>query len=254
MDIHLYLMCCQCEALVASHLDAEAFGLHMAIGTQKHTSGNVVFVEIDPSLKSDAFKLNKIAERCAPHADGSPRKSKYISIYRALEHIPLSAFGKMYLTTRDGRVLGLGSKPYNPEAEEPGSNLYTELCPVFPRVASSLPPFRFCRFITNPDNPLHVPRIIFADNLLDREADGSLAGYLPYPNREHIADCIKALGSGENKPTKTIERNPQLIAFYRTIGRGFFAGDQTELKFYPFPSRTELESTHYLWWRSASME
>ena len=254
MDIHLYLVCYQSEALVASHLDAAAFGAHLAVGTQKHISGNVMFVEIDPSFKSDALKLNKLSSRCIPHADGAPRRSKYISIYRALEHIPLSAFGKLYMTTRDGRVLGLDSRPYDPETEEPGTNLYTELCPVFPRVASSLPPFRFCRFITNPDNPLHVPRIIFSDNLLDREEDGSLAGYLPYPNREHIVDCIRALSSSEGKPTKTIERNPQLIAFYRTVGRGFFAGDQTDLKFYPFPTRAELDDEHHLWWRSASMD
>ncbi|HMP76145.1 MAG TPA: hypothetical protein PKE12_07610 [Kiritimatiellia bacterium] len=254
MKTHLYFMCYQSEALVASHLNAAEFGAYMAVGTRKHTSGNVVFFEVDPAAAAKTLPIvADIDKRCQPHPDGSPRRSKYLSIYRVLEHLPLEALGKLYLVTRDGRVLGLDGKNYDGAKDERGPNLYTELCPVTPRVVSFLPPAGFAKFISDPANPIHVPRLFFADSLLDREADGHLAGYLPYQNPEHIADCINDVAVAE-KAAKTVERNPKLIAFYRTIRRGFFVGDQTGVKFYPFPSRDELDETHHLWWRSASLD
>ena len=46
MKIHLYMLCYRFEALVASHLDPEAFGRYMSVGTQKNTKGNVLFLEV----------------------------------------------------------------------------------------------------------------------------------------------------------------------------------------------------------------
>lgn len=254
MNTHLYLMCYRSEALVASHLPAEQFGNYMAVGTQKRTSGNVMFLEVDPSLVDDYLKLPKMLERCTPHADGSPRRSKYISVYRVLEHVPLTALGKLYCTTRDGRVLALESASYDELNEQPGPNMYVELCPIYPRVVSSLAPGAFGKFMTNPHNPVHVPRILFADCLVDRDPDGRLAGYLPYRDPAHIEDCLNQLSAGAGKKmSKTVDRNPPLAAFYRTIRRGFFLADQTGVKFYPYPSTDELDEKHHWWWRSASI-
>jgi hypothetical protein len=254
MNVHLYMMCYQGEALVASHLSAEAFGAYMAVGTQKHTAGNLIFFEIDPDVKSDYLKIDEVKAMCLPHSDGSPRRSKYASVYRVLEHLPLSAFKKLHLVTRDGRVLSLDAGSYDEAAGAKPVNLYTELAPVNPRVVSSLSPREFSTFITNPASMVHVPRIFFADSLIERESDGSLAGYLPYDNPAHIIDCVESLAKGKGKMTKTVERNPRLIAFYRTIGRGFFLGDATGMKFFPFPSRDELDEKYHLWWRSASLD
>jgi len=254
MNVHLYLLCYQGEALVASHLSAEAFGAYMAVGTQKHTSGNLLFFEIDSDVKSDYLKTSLIKERCLPHSDGSPRRSKYASIYRVLEHLPLNAYKKLHLVTRDGRVLTLDEGSYNEKADAQNVNLYTELAPVTPRVVSSLNPAEFCKFITDPANPVSVPRIFFADSLIDRDPDGRLAGYLPYANPAHIIDCIESLVQRKGKLTKTVERNPPLIAFYRTIGRGFFLGDQTGMKYFPYPSKDDLDDKYHLWWRSASLD
>lgn len=253
MNVNLYLMAYQGEALVASHLGAEAFGAYMAVGTQKHTSGNLVFFEIDKAACGDAAFVKDAERLCTLHQDGSPRRSKYLSIYRALEVVPLAALKKLHLVTRDGRVLSLEESRYDAGSEERGPNLYTELAPVTPRVVSYLPPSKFAKFITDPSTAIHVPRIFFADSLLDRDADGQLAGYLPYTNPQHIMDCIQAVAVAE-KSAKTVERNPKLIAFYRTIRRGFFVGDQSGLKFFRFPSRDELDDKHHLWWRSASLD
>jgi hypothetical protein len=250
MNIHYYMLCYRFEALVASHLEPEDFGLYMSVGTQKNTRGNVLFFEIDPNLKSDYFKLDDIQQRCIAHKDGHPKRSKYISIYRVLEHLPLGAFEKLYLSTADGRVMGLEASPYDINAESEGPNMYQELCPVSPAVVSPLAPAKFANFMTNPQNPVHVPRIFFADMLLDRDEKGRLAGYLPYPDSQHIVDCIREVENG--KETKTVTRTPQIHGFFRTIRRGLFLGDQTGVKFYRYPDRRELEVDHHYWWHSAS--
>ncbi len=252
MDIHYYMLCNHCEALVASHLEPEAFGLYMAVGTRKLTRGHQMFLEIDPGLKSGYFRLEDIRQRCAPHPDGAPKRSKYISVYRVLEHLELSMMGKLYLTTIDGRVLGLEPSVYDLSLDAPGPNLYLELCPMTPMVVSMLPPAEFCRVMTAPDNPVACPRLLFADLLFDRDEDGRMAGYLPYADPMHIMDCIDQLVAAPEKPTKTVSRSPYVFAFYRTIRRGFFLGDQRGMKFYHFPPVAELEVRHAKWWRSAS--
>lgn len=252
MDIHFYMSCYRSEALIASHLDPVSFGRYMAVGTQKLTRGSYMFFEVRRDLESDYFRLHDIESRCVPHADGAPRASKYISIYRVLEHLPLSVLGKLYLVTADGRVLALDAAPYDAQRELSGANLYQQLCPLTPMVASALPPAAFAKFITDPDNALWVPRILFADLLIDRDEDGRLAGHLPYTDPLHIEDCIRQLEQRSGtKQTKTISRTPQIVAFYRTIRRGFFVGDRSGLKLYPFPALAELETEHAHWWRSA---
>ncbi len=252
MTIHYYMLCYRAEALVASHLEPEAFGRYMAVGTQKLTRSNVMFFEIDPKLKSTYFRLDNIAERCAPHPDGSPKRSKYVSIYRVLEHLPMESFGALYLTTADGRILRLESEAHSHEVATQGVHLYHELCPVDPLVVSALPPGRFATFMTSPDNPVHVPRIFFADLLLDQDESGHLAGYLPYHDPMHLLQCAEEIKKGGNKPTKTVSRNPVHHGFFRTIRGGFFLGDQKGIKVYRFPDRKELEVEHSRWWRSAS--
>lgn len=254
MKTHLYFLCYQTEALIASHLNPDEFGAYMAVGTRRHTTGNVMFFEVDPAIAVKTCPVvGEMEARCKPHPDGAPRRSKYLSVYRVLEHLSVESLKKLYLVTRDGRVLGLESAPYDAEKEERGPNFYAELSPLTPRVVSFLPPSRFATFITDPASPVHVPRIVFADLLLDRESDGRLAAYLPYVNPEHIVDCINDVAVAE-KAAKTVERHPRLIAFYRTIRRGVFVGDQDELKFYPYPSADELDERHHLWWRSASLD
>ena len=252
MNIHYYLLCYRLEALVASHLEPEAFGRYMAVGTEKLSRGNVVFAEIDPDLKSDYFRLSDIRQRCVPLPDGSPKRSKYISIYRVLEHFDLSVMGRLYLTTADGRVLGLDADSYDASTEVPGAYMYQELCPVSPLVVSSLAPATFSKFMTDGNNAVSVPRLFFADLLLDRDESGQLAGYLPYSEPMHIRACLNEVRQARGKPTKTVNRTPAMNAFYRTVGRGFFVGDQAGLKFYPFPPLRELEVQHAHWWRSAT--
>ena len=253
MDIHLYLMCYRTEALVASQLEAEEFGSYMAVGTRKKTFGNVIFFEIDPNFRSTELHLDQVEAKCKPHPDGTPRRSKYMSLYRVMERIPLSAYGKLHLTTRDGRVLSLDAQEFGEVDNSSGPFMYAELCPLTSRVVSHLSPKEFAQRITNPATTVYVPRIFFADTQVELDSENRLASYLPYRNPSHIEDCLREVEELPNKLGKTVDRNPPLAAFYRTIATGFYLGDSTGIKYYPYPDEATLDAKHHTWWRSASM-
>ncbi len=242
------------EALVASMLPAEEFGRYLAVGSHKRSSGAAIYFELDPDFSSEFFDMGIVQERCVPHADGSPKNSLYLGIYRVLEHIPLEALGKLYLTTRDGQVLALeqGELPTEFPAEH---FLYDEICPVHPLIASNLNPKTFTQFVTNPGSPVCVPKIFFtqldptAIIGSDRTAEGSIAIHnLP----ERIKECFKELDAA-GKPTKTVDRTRLLTCRWSHVKNGYFIGDQNHLLYYPFPSKDTLEREHYKWWRSASL-
>lgn len=255
MDIHLYLMCFRHEALVASHLPPDQFGTYMAVGTHRNTFGKMMFFEIQRNFESAELGIDKLDLICAPHADGRPHRSKYLSVYRAMELVPLSAFGKLYLTTRDGRVLGLEGSDYRSDPDNLlGPYMYCELCPTTPRVVSNLPPSAFIHRITDPNALVKVPKIFLADTLITRDDDGHLASNLPYRDPKHIKDCLDVISSKVDTLGKTVDRDPPLVGFYRTIASGFYVGNQAGIKHYRYPSPEELDSDHATWWRSATMD
>lgn len=252
MSTHLYLALTP-EALIASHLPPEDFGTYLAVGTQKLSSGNALFFEIDINLKSDALPLKDIAVRCVPHRDGAARKSTYLSIYRVLEHIPISAIGNLYLATHDGRVLGIAPTKA-PLASDRCYHLYQEYCPVTPRVVSTLSPSEFCAILTDSNQPVSVPKIVFSELMLGALAtdiESHDVGNLPYTMIPHLRDCLRELARKPGKPTKVAVRNVRDDLPFRTILGGFYVGAGRDLKYYPMPSISDLETIHHEWWRSA---
>jgi len=252
MKRYLYLSLLP-EALIASMLPPEQFGNYLAVGTKKRTRGQAMFFEVEPDFKSDYFNLEDIEKLCKPHDDGTPKRSKYFSIYRVLEHIPLKNLKHLYLTTDDGRVLELRQDEYRIR-HDTKLRLYQQLTPVNPRIASSLKPQEFVKFITNTANPISVPKIVFVQLGLNNLATDPVNGSddnLPFPNIQHLRDCLTELKLANEKPTKTVIRFMQGDLLYRTIKNGFFVGDQDNFLFYKFPSMEQLENEYYSWWRSA---
>ena len=252
MKIHLYLSL-NPEALIASHLAPEEFGAYLAVGTQKYSRGQAMFFEVDPDIHSAYPPFQGIAARCQPHLDGSPRRSTYLAIYRVLEHVPVAALGQLHLVTHDGRVLALNSAPVTSTVDR-CFHLYQEFCPVTPRVVSTLDPAEFCARLTDATQPVNVPRIAFAELTLGRLAtdiDSSDVGNLPYSGLQHLRECLRELNRKPGKPTKVTVRNVRDDVLYRTIQGGFYVGQAREMKFYPMPAPTELDSAHHEWWHSA---
>lgn len=242
------------QALIASMLEPADFGRYYAVGTRVHARGEAIFFEVDPArLPAGEFPLELVPQRCVAKADGSPKKSVYLAIYRVLSRIPVAALGRLYLVTRDGRTLALDRAPYTGEPDR-RAHLYQEFCPIDPMVASLLEPLAFCRAITDPTRPVHVPRIVFSQlslRGLARDPVNGLAHDLPYPNMAHLRDVLADLLKGGGKNSKLVLKQVSDGVFYRTIRGGFYVGDQQAFAFYRFPAVAELEAHHYSWWRSA---
>lgn len=255
MKTYLYLSLIP-EALIVSMLPPEEFGLYFAVGSAKRSRGQAIFFSVDrEKLPEGHFPLEDGDKRCVAHPDGSPKTSIYLSIYRTLEHVPLAALTALHLTTDDGRVLSIKPEPFVPD-EEIRSHLYQEFCPVQPRIVSDLDPREFVGFITNPNQPINVPRIIFAEltlGELKRDPDSEHIDNLPYPNIGHLRDCLRELRSGPAKATKTVLRQMTQQMLYRTVRNGFFVGDQEGIVAFRMPSSEALEREHFAWWRSAQM-
>lgn len=252
MGCRLYLSMVP-EALVVSMLPPAEFGTYLAVGTAKRSRGQAMYFDLAPDFRSDFFKLDDAIARCVPHPDGELKHSVYAGIYRAMEHVPLEAVRSLWLATPDGRVLEV-----KPSAEMPASeqalHLYQEICPVHPLIASVLEPSAFCRLITDPGHPVYVPRICFAEMELRALADDPERGDaadLPYPHIDHLRVCLRELLDDEEKKTKTVDRIHPPQFPYRCVKSGFYLGDQRGVLFFRFPSRDELETKHYTWWRSA---
>ncbi len=252
MKRYLYLSVTP-EALISSMLPPEEFGNYLAVGTQKRTRGQAVFFEIDVEKAGNFVPTDYIEKRCVPHKDGSPKRSVYISIYRVLENVPLESLKSLYLTTDDGKVLKLEQGTYQPNKTHE-LHLYQELSPVTPRVASVLTPYDFLMRVTDITHHVSVPRLFFVELQLNELANDPLAGNdndLPYSNIPHLRDCLIGLKQGDQKLTKTVIRLFKGDVHFRTCKNGFFIGDQKTFIYYPFPTREELETKYYNWWRSA---
>ena len=238
------------ESLIVSHLSPFDFGNYLAVGAKKQIRGQAVFFEIDP----DRTKLHQdyINAKMRPYDNGEPKRSVYLLIYRAFESVPLDALRNLYLATDDGRVLEIEPRDYVDNKKEE-IHLYQQLVPITTRVASRLSPVEFIRFLTDVSKPVNAPKVFMVDlklNELVANPNAPLSN-LPYPNPDHLRECIITLKEYPDRKTKTVLRYFRDDISYRTVNSGFYIGDMDHYLFYPFPLVDELEGKHYLWWRSA---
>ena len=119
------------EALIASMLTPMDFGSYYAVGMEKKSRGRPSILAVDRGFSSDYFPMSEIDSRCVPHPNGEPKHSVYLSVYRVLEHVPLSAIGNLYLATRDGRVMEIAPTKTLPKFPK-AFRFYQEICPVSP--------------------------------------------------------------------------------------------------------------------------
>jgi hypothetical protein len=254
------------EALIASMLTPQEFGVYYAVGSAKKARGQAIFFELDPDFRHDYFPIEEGISRCVPHEDGSSKRSIYISVYRVLEHVPLDVIRGLYLVTQDGRVLELESSEAflddlvqsgckRGEATE-GLHLYQEIAPVNPLVVSTLGPREFYELIVrNPTSLVSLPAICFVELRLGELATDPEHGAvrdLPYANIAHLRQCLMDI-KDKTVQTKMVNRVQPASFPYRTIESGIFIGNKAGLRCYPLPSQEELRAKHYRWWRSACL-
>lgn len=242
------------ESLIASMLEPSDFGRYLAISSNRTTSGAAIFFELDPEVTVPAFNAEQSFSKCVAHADGMPRRSTYLSIYRVLERVPLKAFRSLYLATKDGLVLELKQGTYTSAQDEERFHLYQELSPLTPRVVSRLSPAQFGNFMTDESQPLSVPRLVFADMKLGPLAKdpGNPSNHnLPYRRIEHLRDCLNHLRKFPSKPSKVLNRDYQIDDLYYNLETGFYLSESGTTLYYPMPDEETLSAEHNAWRKSA---
>jgi len=253
MSKYVYLTCTP-EALVASMLPPEGFGMYLSTGTKKRNKSQTIFFEVDLGKIEHLIDMDSLNRRCVAKEDGSPKSSVYLSVYRVLETIPLDALKSLYLTTDHGCVLELKQSPYDKDKEASKVlHLYQELNPVSPLVASELPPSVFLKRLTDGSTPIKLPKLFFVELKLGELATNPLYGsaeHLPYQNIGHLRDCLEILRGEYEKHMKTVQRIFTGELLYRTIETGFYVGANDDMLFYPYPSMRQLENSNYEFFRA----
>ena len=253
MSKYIYLTC-NPEALVASMLPPEGFGMYLSTGTKKRNRGQTIFFEVDLPKIEHLIDMASLNKRCVPKEDGSPKSSVYLSVYRVLETIPLDALKSLYLTTDHGCILQLKRAAYDKNKEvSKVLHLYQELNPVTPLVASELPPSVFLKRLTDGSIPIVIPKLFFVELKLGELAQNPLYGsaeHLPYQNIGHLRDCLEILRGEYEKHMKTVQRVFSGELLYRTIETGFYVGAKDDMAFYPYPTMGQLENINYEFFRA----
>ena len=242
------------EALIASMLPPAEFGAYLSTGTKKRNKGQALFFEVDLGCIEKLIDMDSLNRRCVAKADGKPKSSVYLSVYRVLETIPLSALKSLYLTTDNGNTHELKKSPYDLSREITGKlHLFQELLPVNPLVATELPPSVFLKKLTDGSTPIVLPKLFFVDLKLGELATNPAKGQienLPYSNIGHLRDCLEILKGEYEKHMKTVQRVYSGSLLYRTIESGFYVGSKDEIIFYRYPDMEELENNNYEFFRS----
>ncbi len=251
MQTHFYLSVSPIEALIASQLEPIAFGQYMAIGSKNGSYERIMFMELEGGF-GDYFDWAYAKERCVQHENGDPKHSVWMSVYRVLEHVPLSAMGTMYLTTKDGRSLAI-----EPDKDASFTKrefyVYQELAPLTPLVVSALDPSAFAAYMTDPSNKVSVPRVVFSDLKVIDFDDPTRTGNIGATydkNLDHLKACVDAVTTVKNKPNKNVERSVSSFS-YQIIRDGIYVGDGATTLTYPMPTIDEIRKNNYDWGRSA---
>lgn len=252
MSIYYYLSVYPLESLIASQLDPEQFGHYMAMGRKNGSYERMMFIEVEGEF-GKYFDWDYAKERCVAHPDGRPKHSVWLSVYRSLEHVELDRLKSLYLTTKDGRTLELKRGEYQPPETARNFYVYQELSPIRPLVVSTLDPRQFSQYMTDPNNKVSVPKLVFSDlkvvDLENYEQTGNI-GAAYDKNVEHLKECIHDVTTQSEKPNKNVERSVSSFS-YQIIDNGVYVGEGANIVEYQMPSIDEIRRNHYPWGRSA---
>lgn len=255
---HLYAIMHPNYALVASMLPPREFGKHYTLGSSRFFHGQVIYSEIDVDYRHDYFPIDRYLAETHPKPDGSPKRTKFIKTYRVLEHLELSAFRNLYITSSLGKVLELQPAPYEREHKKGYIRTFQEICPLSTIVLTYMTPQEFGRYITDPEQPKGAPKVMFCQ--IDLDIDRFLAEldddpFLNSPianvHAHKLKEQISELQANPHKRVKGISLDSALgrMSFLR-LRTGFWIASGDDLLFWPIPDRGTLETEHYEWYRS----
>ena len=256
---YLYTILHPNYALVASMLPPEAFGKHYGLGSSRYFHGQVLFAEVDNTYRHEYFEIDRYLDEMDYKPDGTPKRTKFIKTYRVLEHLDLSAFKNLYITSVLGNVLELARHDEYKREHEPGYvRIYQEVCPLSSVVLSYMTPQDFGAYITDPDQPKGAPKVLFTqiDLNIDRflvklQENPFLDSPIPNVHPHKLRDQILEIRGNPEKRVKGISLDSAFGRLpFTSLRTGFWIAEGRDVVFYPIPDTATLERDHYDWYRS----
>ncbi len=254
----LYAIFHPSPSLIGSQLNPQAFARHYLAGSVRHYTGKIIFAEIDANFRNAYFPIDEYLDQIVPHEDGRPKATKFISVYRVLEHLDLSAIKNLYLTSAEGAVLEL-------EAGEDVHTRDSDILRIFAQINPTkmlvLTRMNFLEFGEDATSGLHaksVPSLLYTQLAFDAEQfleDFEMNPMLALPitklHPSKLRDAILELTTSRSKGSKGLMLNSSFDEIpYRMIRHGFMFARPGESKFFPMPDWREVEKTNYRFWRA----
>jgi hypothetical protein len=253
----LYVILHPTTALIGSQYTAEQLARHYTVGPTRHYRGKVLFAEVDLGFRNPYFRIDAALADLTPHEDGRPKATKFISTYRVLEHLDLSALKNLYLTSAEGHCLEIepGAPPIG---RREGESIYAEISPLRMLVLSKLDFVEFGSFITDPENSIGAPKFLYTQielNIPEFMAEYEQNPFMQPPianlHPAVLRDAVKELRTVGYKSNKGLSLRSNLDnVSYKLIAKGFMFASQQERRFYPFPPLAEIEKRNLKFWRS----
>ncbi|MFP4329421.1 MAG: hypothetical protein ACLFP6_01760 [Spirochaetaceae bacterium] len=257
-DTQLYAVLHPSPALIASQLDPAKFARHYLAGSIRHYSGKVIFAQLDPSFRNDYFPIDEFLKDVKRHEDGRPKATKFISVYRVLEHLEFSKIQTLYLTTPEGAVLDL-EPAEDVQTRQPGIlRVFAEINPVRMLVLTRMNFLEFGDLVTNPSILRNVPALFYtqlefdADAFLqDFEGNPMLPPPLPKVHPSKLRDAIQVIQGSLRKQTKGLLLDSSFDSVpYRMVRHGFMFARHGEYRFFRMPGHQEIEKRNYKFWKA----
>lgn len=245
------------QALIASQLGPQEFARHYLVGSVRHYSGKLVFAEIDPSFRHPYFQLDEALANLRPHADGTPKRTKFISSYRVLEHMDFNAIRSVFLSDSEAHVLELKPAEYNKKHDAGFLRTYAEIAPLSMLVLSPLSMPEFGSFITTPGNPKGSPKLFYTqidlninEFLATFEADPFAPAPFSFLHPSKLRDAILEMQANPNKRSKGLSLFCPLEQIsFKKIRHGFMFAQGDEHRYFEMPSLHEIEEKSFKFWQ-----
>lgn len=259
-ETHLYAILYPNEALVASQFNPEQFARHYVSGSTRYYDGKVIFAEVDPDFRHEFFDVEYGLSGLIPHDDGRPKATKFISVYRVIEHLDFDAVRSVYLTTPEAAVLKLDPADVGEiQTREKGLlRIYTEIAPLRMLVLTKLNFKEFGVDVTSPGGLRAVPAQFYTQLefdaqqfLNDLKANPLMPPPIPGLHPSKLRDAILEIEANPDKPSKSLALDANLNRIsYRFIRHGFVFARQQQIRFFQMPSAAEIEDRNLKFWRA----
>jgi len=257
-ETYLYAILHPSPALIASQLDPEHFARHYLAGSIRHYSGKVIFARIDPEFRDPYFHIDEFLADVKMHEDGRPKATKFISVYRVLEHLDFSKVEALYLSTPEGAVLEL-EPGEEVQTRQPGIlRVFAEINPVRMLVLTKMNFLEFGDLVTSPSILRNVPAMVYTQLefdaeqfLVDFEDNPMLPSPLPKVHPSKLRDAINELAGHPAKPTKGLLLDSSFDTIpYRMVRHGFMFARHGEYRLFRMPSMDEIHEKNYKFWKA----